>query len=135
MSSKDVEEKMHLDETKCCSRKRKRRRQLTVSTVDDVKEEDFNYIPSDKQSDSSAKNRKRQIMHNVYNNGFLDHEYYCNSNSSSKTETDIDPTDLMIPCEQTMIEGDMEIISPNNSYTSPDITTPKDMVMLIFICI
>lgn len=44
----------------------------------------------------------------------MDHEYY-NNKQPTKVEPDIDPTDLMIPCEQTMIEGDTEIINPNDS--------------------
>ncbi|XP_003424208.1 uncharacterized protein LOC100679538 isoform X1 [Nasonia vitripennis] len=119
MGPKEVEEKMHLDETKCCSRKRKRRRRRTLSNSDDDEEEDVNYVPENERPDTPpSKKRKirRQWTQVNDRNGYMDHEYY-NNKQTTKVEPDIDPADLLIPCEQTMIEGDTEIINPNDSET------------------
>lgn len=60
MSAKEIEEKMHLDETKCCSRKRKRRRRRTLSNSDDDEEDDVSYVPETERPDTPPC-RKRKV--------------------------------------------------------------------------
>lgn len=60
MGPKEIEEKMHLDETKCCSRKRKRRRRRTLSNSDDDEEEDVSYVPESERPDTPP-SKKRKI--------------------------------------------------------------------------
>ncbi|XP_058793876.1 uncharacterized protein LOC131665778 isoform X2 [Phymastichus coffea] len=117
MSLKEIEEKMHLDETKCCSRKRKRGRRRTMSMSDD-EEEDTSYVPEAERADSPpAKKRKIRCgtVRNVLSNGY-DHEY---SNRREKNNSDVDPTDLMMTCEQSMVEGDSEILNSDDPTQEP----------------
>lgn len=43
---------------------------------------------------------------------------YYNNRQTTKTEPDVDPADFLIPCEQTMIEGDTEILNPSDTDDS-----------------
>ncbi|KAJ8678989.1 hypothetical protein QAD02_014776 [Eretmocerus hayati] len=119
MSPKEIEEKMHLDETKCCARKRKRRRRRTLSNSDDDEEEDTTYVPGAERSDTPPAKRRRVrsgTSRGGYSNGYIEHEYPQSSPQvKGRTEQELDPADLMMTCEQTMIEGDTEIMSPNNA--------------------
>ena len=135
MSPKEVEEKMHLDETKCCSRKRKRRRRRTLSNSDD-EEEDTSYVPEVERPDTPPMKKRKvrsNTVRNVYSNGFMDHEYHHYDKKKPKMEPDLDPEDLLIPCEQTMIEGDTEIINPNDSDDSGATSPTKVRFNLYFV--
>ncbi|XP_014219435.1 uncharacterized protein LOC106647515 [Copidosoma floridanum] len=131
MSPREVEEKMHLDETKCCSRKRKRRRRRTMSGSDDDNDddEDVSYVPNeDRSSSPPAKKRKSRcsLVRNSCSNGFVEHDYNASNKRRpvmTKIEPDYDPSDLISQCEQSMIEGDDEIINTNddeNGTPSPE---------------
>ncbi|XP_011503096.1 PREDICTED: uncharacterized protein LOC105366373 [Ceratosolen solmsi marchali] len=129
MSSKDIEEKMHLDETRCCSRKRKRQRQSSLVISSDNDKDDSTYISSDEESNVlPMKKRKVEIVRNIYNNSYLQHKNSCGTNCSSKLKTAIDATDLMIPCEQTMLESNTEDINPNKSYNISELPITQSLV-------
>lgn len=122
---------MHLDETKCCSRKRKRRKRLSQSEDD---EEDINYVPElERTYTPPAKKRRSRCntVRNIFNtmaNGHADHEYHAHK-KVTKTETESeqdtypDPADLLIPCEQTMIEGDTILNSNMTDSTTPMVSS------------
>lgn len=78
--------------------------------MSDDEEEDTSYVPHLERSDTPpAKRRKYRCstVRTVLSNGF-DHEY---SNRYEKRKPEVDPTDLMMSCEQSMIEGDTEILN------------------------
>ena len=111
MGTKEVQEKMHLDETRCCSRKRKRRR-ITKSVSEDDDEEDALYVTgSERSMTPPSKRRKLASRRSGYSNGYIEEA----AKSSPLNYPEHDMSDLLIPCEQTMIEGDTEILNPHNA--------------------
>lgn len=149
---KEIEEKMNLDETKCCSRKRKRRRRLSQSEDD---EEDLNYDPEMDRAYTPPIRKRRSrcnTVRNIFNtsNGHLDHEYHSQKHNpkkpkieqetidhepESEQDADHDPTDLLIPCEQTMIEGDTILNSSDLSDSAAPVPSVEVKNFYRFTCL
>ncbi|KAL7293938.1 hypothetical protein TKK_0012668 [Trichogramma kaykai] len=117
LDAKTKEEKMHLDESKCCLRKR-RKRTHTLSLSDDDDDDDDEtddlYLPHSKRNQSKKRKSTRK---SDFTNG---HSKEAKKTPDPvNTSAEFDPSDLLIPCEQTMIEGD-EILNPENAEPSRD---------------
>lgn len=105
MSPVEVNEKMTLDETPCCQRKRKRLRAKYGSD-----DESDVYIPKTAEPISGQKRRTRNS---------LSHANGSTGDSNDEARMDIDDDHLpLIPCEQTMIESVNETVNPDGTINS-----------------
>lgn len=109
MSAKEIEEKMNLDESLCCSRKRKRKRRKSLSNDEDD-EDDQMYIPRSKNNISPVP-KKRKTIKKTSTPGTVTNSNGFTNKNDFKHEPDL--ADLLVPCEQTLEEGDA-ILEPKD---------------------
>lgn len=126
MTQDEIDEKMNLDESRCCSRKRKRKRRKTGSGSEDEDDETYNPVLSEMPQVKRRRTRKSGQVTNIHTNGSLNNQ---SDDESSLLAGDNDLLPSMIPCEQTMTEGDTALPfgSPTKVQTQPSkvITTDK----------
>ena len=100
LTQQKIDEKMNLDETKCCPRKRRQKRRRTGSNSE---EEDETYTP--KQIVPTVVRRKKRGRKPKYNG--LDSSVSNMSHSGASEESSMDHSELLpslLSCEQTMVE-------------------------------
>ena len=103
MTADEIRDKMSLDESQCCQRKRKRKRRRTGSASEDEDDETYNPAISEIPQAKRRRTRKSGIYTNLQTNGSL------NNRSDDESSLLVGENDLlpaMIPCEQTMTEGE-----------------------------
>ncbi|XP_043482483.1 uncharacterized protein LOC122511362 isoform X2 [Leptopilina heterotoma] len=127
MNQDEVDEKMNLDESRCCSRKRKRKRRKTGSGSEDDDDETYNPVLSEMPQVKRRRTRKSgQVATPIHTNGSVNNQ---SDDDSSLLAGDNDLLAALIPCEQTMTEGDTALPfgSPTKVQPQPSkvITTDK----------
>ncbi|XP_012283973.1 uncharacterized protein LOC105701641 [Orussus abietinus] len=140
MTADEIEQKMNLDESQCCPRKRKRKRRRTGSNSE---EDDKTYVPGLEDGPLKRKYRRK----NTTTNGAVNHtrpqsalsvrssnslwssdsfrstDSFRSPNASTERRVPEEDYNLpllsAIPCEQTMIEGESEDLTTDTPATMP----------------
>ncbi|XP_034192451.1 uncharacterized protein LOC117609838 [Osmia lignaria lignaria] len=120
LTEKEIEEKMNLDETKCCPRRRKRKRRRTASNSE---EEDKTYIPELMETTSITKRRRRGRGRGRFFNGNIS---IAERPHSKVSEGKFKPHAILpslFSCEQTIVEGKNAIINTSGVISQHQTTS------------
>ncbi|XP_046423626.1 uncharacterized protein LOC124181277 [Neodiprion fabricii] len=128
MSTEELTEKMLLDEAKCCMRKRKAKRRRRTS---DLEEDDETFYPELEEMSLSLRrrmHRKSPRFSSITNGEQVRPTINTRIPAKNPNETvDFDDDDVplpMIPCVQSMVEGDSSSETLIDTLT-PDPTIPE----------
>lgn len=103
MTAAQIDEKMSLDEARCCVRKRKRKRRRTGSCSEDEDDETYNPVLSEIPQAKKRRTRKSGAFPSIHTNGSVNNP---SDDDSSLLGGDNDLLPAMLACEQTMTEGE-----------------------------
>ncbi|XP_033210827.1 uncharacterized protein LOC117168943 [Belonocnema kinseyi] len=103
MTAAQIDEKMSLDEARCCVRKRKRKRRRTGSCSEDEDDETYNPVLSEIPQAKRRRTRKSGAFPSIHTNGSVNN---TSDDESSLLGGDNDLLPAMLACEQTMTEGE-----------------------------
>ena len=104
LTAAQINEKMNLDEARCCIRKKKRKRRRTGSCSEDEDDETYNPILSEIPQAKRRRTRKSGTHPSaIHTNGSVNNQ---SDDESSLLVGDNDLLPAMLACEQTMTEGE-----------------------------
>ncbi|KZC13379.1 PREDICTED: uncharacterized protein LOC107191449 [Dufourea novaeangliae] len=115
LSQQEIDDKMNLDETNCCPRRRKRKRRRTGSNSDD---DDVSYTPRPVPATAPTKKKKKGRPRKVLNgsNVSTSGQSFSGTEDNSMDHSEILPS--LLSCEQSMVEVENETVNTDGTVVS-----------------